>query len=70
MNLTVDNINLSKQIIDTALTDSFYTTFMTLDGDAQLGNSEQQVYKVIWEDGSVISGSGELESAAYEVFYE
>jgi len=27
---------------------------MTLDGDAQLGNSEQQVYKVICEDGSVI----------------
>ena len=43
---------------------------MTLDGDAQLGNNEQQVYKVICEDGSVISGCGELESAEYEVFYE
>ena len=52
MKLTVDNINLLKQIIDTALTDSFYIILMTLDGDAQLGNNEQQVYKVICEDGS------------------
>lgn len=42
---------------------------LALDGEANLGNCFQEKFKITCEDGSVISECGELEAAAYEVFY-
>lgn len=70
LNLSEDKMKLLRQMIDTALTDVFYTMLLALDGETSLGHSEQQTFKVICEDGSVISECGELEAAAYEAFYE
>ena len=53
----------------TALTDSFYTLLLALDGCASLGGL-QQPYQLLDQDGSLISESeeGDLESLAYELF--
>lgn len=56
-------------MIDTALTDAFYTFLMALDGAASLAGTQQQ-YLLTDEDGHVVSeGDGRLEAAAYSAFF-
>ncbi|MCL2678582.1 MAG: hypothetical protein FWE85_05980 [Clostridiales bacterium] len=71
LNLPEEKMELLKKILDTALTDAFYTLLMALDGCAGLGNSMQQAYQIIGdEDGALISECGDLEEAAYIWFHE
>ena len=58
-----------KEVIDTLLTDIFYSILLGLDGERSIGNT-QQTYKIYDEEGSLISDCGELEASAYEYFHE
>ena len=58
-----------KEVIDSLLTDVFYTVLLGLDGESSIGNI-QQTYKIYDEEGSLISDCGELEASAYEYFHE
>jgi len=58
-----------KDVIDTLLTDVFYSLLLGLDGESSIGNT-QQTYKIYDEEGNLISDCGELEISAYEYFHE
>ena len=58
-----------KEVIDTLLTDVFYSVLLGLDGEHSIGDI-QQTYKIYDEEGSLISDWGELEASAYEYFHE
>jgi len=57
-----------KEVIDTLLTDIFYSILLGLDGERSIGNT-QQTYKIYDEEGNLISNCGELEASAYEYFH-
>ena len=57
-----------KDVIDTLLTDVFYSVLLGLDGENSIGNT-QQTYKIYDEEGNLISDCGELEASAYEYFH-
>ena len=57
-----------KEVIDTLLTDVFYSVLLGLDGENPIGNT-QQTYKIYDEEGNLISDCGELEVSAYEYFH-
>lgn len=53
-----------------AVTDSFYTLLLGLDGATSLGDTQQN-YRILDEDGQLISvGNGELEGEAYCQFHQ
>ena len=58
-----------KEVIDTLLTDVFYSVLLGLDGENSIGDT-QQIYKIYDEEGNLISDCGELEASAYEYFHE
>ena len=58
-----------KEVIDSLLTDVFYSVLLGLDGEHSIGNI-QQTYKIYDQEGSLISDCGELEASAYEYFHE
>ena len=58
-----------KDVIDTLLTDVFYSVLLGLDGEHSIGNT-QHTYKIYDEEGNLISHCGELETSAYEYFHE
>ena len=57
-----------KEVIDTLLTDIFYSVLLGLDGENSIGNTHQ-TYKIYDEEGNLISNCGELEASAYEYFH-
>ena len=57
-----------KDVIDTLLTDVFYSLLLGLDGESSIGNT-QQTYKIYDEEGNLISDCGELEASAYQYFH-
>jgi hypothetical protein len=71
LDLPKEKKDLLYEIIDTALTDTFYTLLLALDGCAAIGSSGmQQMYKIITEDDVLISECGDLEAAAYTWFHD
>ena len=58
-----------KEVIDTLLTDVFYSILLGLDGENSIGDT-QQIYKIYDEEGNLISDCSELEASAYEYFHE
>ena len=58
-----------KDVIDTLLTDVFYSILLGLDGENSIGNT-QQTYKIYDEEGNLISDCGELEISAGDYFNE
>ena len=58
-----------KEVIDTLLTDVFYSILLGLDGEHSIGDT-QHTYKIYDEEGNLISDCGELEASAYEYFHE
>ncbi len=67
--LTSEQRQLILAALDTALTDSFYTFLLALDGAASLGDT-QQIYTLRDELGNVVSaGDGTLEAEAWEAFH-
>ena len=57
-----------KEVIDTLLTDVFYSILLGLDSENSIGDT-QQTYKIYDEEGNLISDCGELEVSAYEYFH-
>ena len=58
-----------KNVVNTLLTDVFYSILLGLDGEHSIGDI-QQTYKIYNEEGNLISDCGELEASAYEYFHE
>lgn len=58
-----------REMLDTVMTESWYTMLLALDGSASLGGT-QMTYQIHDEDGNVLNECGELEAAAWEVFME
>ena len=67
MKLNNEQSEIMKQIINSALRDTFYTILLGLDGCASIGNN-QELYEIKDENGNLISG--EIEAYAYEYFHE
>ena len=57
------------ELLDTALTESWYTMLLALDGEASLAGV-QQTYRLYDEDDNLLNECGELEAAAWEAFME
>ena len=51
-----------SEIVDSLITDAFYTVLMGLDGEANIGGT-QQTYKIYDENGNLISDCGDIEAA-------
>ena len=74
--LDIDSMRLSKEqratmrrVVYDILTDCLYTVLMGLDGAASIGG-RQELYDLRAEDGTMLTGSGELEALAYVRFHE
>lgn len=67
LQLDTDKNEIIKQLVDSILTDTFYTVLLGLDGAASIGD-EQHIYEIFDEDGNELSG-GEIEAYAYEYFH-
>jgi hypothetical protein len=65
-----EQLSAMREILDAALTDTFYTILLGLDGCASLGGV-QQSYHVRDEGGSVLcTGDGTIEGLAHNYFYD
>ncbi len=58
-----------RRLMDAAMTDLCYTILLALDGEASLGGMLQQEFSLSDETGNRITGGGELEAAAWQVFH-
>ncbi|WP_299315851.1 hypothetical protein [uncultured Aquimarina sp.] len=68
LNLDSKQMETIKEIIDSALTDGFYSLLIGIEGGASIGNNLQQEYKLFdEEDNSLTDDIGGL---AYEYFQE
>ncbi|GAA4844680.1 hypothetical protein [Algivirga pacifica] len=72
LNLTDQQADIMKKVVDGILTDTFYSILLGLDGCASIG-SIQEAYVLKDENGNQICGGklqGEIEGLAYEYFHE
>ena len=67
LNLTDEQNEIMEKILDTSLTDTFYTVLLGLDGSASIGGI-QEIYALKDEKGNQLNGG--IERIAYEYFYE
>ena len=67
LNLTNQQSEIMKKILDSSFTDVFYTILLGLDGSASIGGI-QEMYDLKDENGNQLSG--EIEGYAYEYFQE
>lgn len=58
-----------RELLDTAMTESWYTMLLALDGEASLGG-EQVTYRLYDEEDNFLNPCGELEAAAWDAFME
>ncbi len=68
LNLSQEHLITMNEILDTVLTDTFYSLLLGLDGEASIGGV-QETYKIYDEQDRLISNCGEIEAAAWEQFY-
>ena len=68
LQLSAEQRELLRQIVDGALTDMCYTILLGLDGATSLGSLQQQEFRLSDEEGNPLTG-GELEASAFEVFH-
>ena len=61
---------LRKEAVSLLLTDAYYTLLPGLDGSCPIGDAEQQTYRLYDEADSLLTGNGELETAACAYFHE
>ncbi len=55
------------QLVDNILNETYYSLLLALDGEASIGGI-QMMYKLIDEEGNELTGSGDIESEAFEQF--
>jgi hypothetical protein len=68
LNLGPEQKKTMKEIVDTILTDAFYSILLGLDGEAAIGDCQIE-YKIYDEKGNKITSCGELESEAWNLFH-
>lgn len=68
LGLSPAQLSSLRGALDSALTDTMYTLLLGLDGCASIGG-RQETYALFAESGQRLSGNGELEAAAWEVFH-
>lgn len=67
---TPEQLSAMREILDIALTDTFYTILLGLDGCASLGGVQQN-YHIRDENGDVVcTGDGTIEGLAYASFHD
>jgi hypothetical protein len=66
LRLPASKRKIVRALIDTLLTDAFYTVLFALEGEASLGGT-QEMYSVRDESGKELAG-GQLEGPAWELF--
>lgn len=64
MNLNEQQTITLRDVLSVALTDTFYTLLLGLDGAASIGGV-QHCYRVLDEDGNLVCGDGWVETEAY-----
>ena len=69
MNLPPEQLQVMNSVVDKIPTDTFYTLLLGLDGSASIDDA-QEAYRILDEDGNLVSDCGDLESEAYEHFHE
>lgn len=67
LNLSDDQKDILKEVVDGILTDTYYTILLGLDGCANIGGL-QTSYKIYDEDGNLLTDVGEIEAEAWEFF--
>ncbi len=67
LNLTEQQTEIMKKVLNSSFTDIFYTILLGLDGSASIGGT-QEMYDLKDEKGNQLSG--EIEGYAYEYFHE
>ena len=67
LNLDDKGTERLRQILTSALRDTFYTILLGLDGEASIGD-KQILYKLFDEENNELTG-GEIEAFAYEYFH-
>jgi len=67
LNLTNEQSVIMEKVMNSALTDIFYTILLGLDGCASIGGI-QEMYELKDENGNQLNG--EIEGYAYEYFHE
>jgi hypothetical protein len=67
LNLTDQQNEIMKKVLDSSITDIFYSILLGLDGCASIGGI-QEMYDLKDENGNQLSG--EIEGYAYEYFHE
>ena len=68
LDLDFEKEKILQEILDDVLTDALYTILLGLDGEAQIGDS-QETYDLSDENGNKLTGSGEIEAYAWENFH-
>lgn len=69
LNLNENETQNLRNIISAILNDSYYSILLGLDGTANIGEANQQVFKIFDEENNLISDCGDLEGPAYEYFH-
>lgn len=67
LNLTEQQNEIMKKVLDSSFTDIFYSILLGLDGCASIGGI-QEMYDLKDENGNQLNG--EIEGYAYEYFHE
>ena len=67
LNLTKEQSLIMEKVMNSALTDVFYTILLGLDGCASIGGI-QEMYELKDENGNQLNGK--IEGYAYEYFHE
>lgn len=73
LNLTKEQTETLKKVLNSSFTDIFYSILLGLDGCASIGGLEQQPFDIFDEDGNQLCGGkliGEVEALAYEYFHD
>ena len=68
MKLEANENEQISSIIDAVLTDAFYTILLGLDGAASIGGLQHD-YVITDEKGNKLTGSGAIESSAFDLFH-
>ena len=69
LGFSATQLSAVRDVLDSVLTDAFYTVLLGLDGCASLGGV-QQSYHIRDEHGAeVCSGDGTIEALAYDYFH-
>jgi hypothetical protein len=64
MQLSEEQNTALREVLNLVLTDTFYTLLLGLDGAASIGGVQHN-YRVLDEEGELLTGDGRVEAEAY-----